>query len=297
MDFLSSLNGPIAQGLIWGLLAIGVYITYKVLDYADLTVDSSLCTGGAVAVMLMLGGVNPFVAVALAGVAGMIAGFITGTLHVAFGIPPILSGILTQIALYSINMRIMGGRSNQAISVDKFPLILSLRNLPQAILVGSIFCVAIIAFLYWFFGTEVGRAIRATGNNEKMARAQGINTNAKKVIGLMLSNGLVGIAGALLAQYQGNADVNMGRGAIVIGLASVIIGGVIFDKIFKNFALRLLAVVFGSILYYIIIDFALDLGLATSDLKLVSAIIVTIFLAAPYLGAKYFPKKKTEVLK
>ncbi len=282
---LRAMPGSIAQGLIWGLLAIGVYITYKILDYADLTVDGSLCTGGAVAVVMMVAGVNPYVALVFAGIAGMFTGLVTGIFHVSFGIPAILSGILTQLALYSVNMRIMG-KSNVAISVDKYDLILSLREIPNAIMVASIFCVIIIVVLYWFFGTEVGRAIRATGSNEKMARAQGINTNTMKVIGLMISNGLVGVAGALYAQYQGNADVNMGRGAIVIGLASVIIGGVIFDKLLKSFAGKLTGVVIGAILYYIVIALVLQLGLATTDLKLVSALIVAAFLAVPHIKAQ-----------
>ncbi len=282
---LRAMPGSVAQGLIWGLLAIGVYITYKILDYADLTVDGSLCTGGAVAVVMMVAGVNPYVALVFAGIAGMLTGLVTGIFHVAFGIPAILSGILTQLALYSINMRIMG-KSNVAISVDKYDLILSLREIPNAIMVAGIFCVVIIAVLYWFFGTEVGRAIRATGSNEKMARAQGINTNTMKVMGLMISNGLVGVAGALYAQYQGNADVNMGRGAIVIGLASVIIGGVIFDKLLKSFAGKLTGVVIGAILYYIVIALVLQLGLATTDLKLVSALIVAAFLAVPHIKAQ-----------
>ena len=286
---MKAVPGSVAQGLIWGLLAIGVYITYKVLDYADLTVDGSLCTGGAVAVMMMLAGYNPYIALVCAGIAGMLAGLVTGVFHVAFGIPAILSGILTQLGLYSVNMRIMG-KSNQAISVDKYNLILSLRDVPKAIFVAGIFCVVMIVLLYWFFGTELGRSIRATGNNEHMSRAQGINTKTTKVIGLMISNGMVGIAGALYAQYQGNADVNMGRGAIVIGLAAVIIGGVLFGKIFRNFAMRLVGVIFGAILYFVVITIVLQLGLETTDLKLVSALIVAAFLAVPYAKEQYFPK-------
>lgn len=289
MALMKALPGSVAQGLIWGLLAIGVYITYKVLDYADLTVDGSLCTGGAVAVMMMLGGYNPYVALICAAVAGMLAGLVTGVFHVAFGIPAILSGILTQLGLYSVNMRIMG-KSNQAISVDKYNLILSLRDIPKAVMVSAICCAVVIIILYWFFGTELGRGIRATGNNENMSRAQGINTKVMKVIGLMISNGLVGVAGALYAQYQGNADVNMGRGAIVIGLAAVIIGGVLFGKIFHNFAFRLVGVIFGAILYFVVITIVLQLGLETTDLKLVSALIVAAFLAVPYLKGQHFVK-------
>lgn len=286
MALMRALPGSIAQGLIWGVMAIGVYITYKVLDYADLTVDGSIATGGAVAVMMMLSGQNVYVALICATLAGMVAGLVTGLFHAAFGIPGILSGILTQLGLYSINMRIMG-KSNQAISVDKYDLILSLRDIPKAMMVSALFCVIVIGVLYWFFGTELGRAIRATGNNENMSRAQGINTMVMKVIGLMLSNGLVGLAGGLYAQYQGNADVNMGRGAIVIGLAAVIIGGVIFGKLFTNFALRLVSVVVGAILYFVVIAVVLWLGLETTDMKLISALIVAAFLAVPHLKGRY----------
>lgn len=285
MNLIQALPGSIAQGLIWGIMAIGVYITYKLLDYADLTVDGSIGTGGAVAVVLMLAGVNPYIALLCAALAGAVAGLVTGLFHTAFGIPPILSGILTQLGLYSVNMRIMGA-SNKAINVNQYDLILSLRDIPNAILISVVFVIATIAILYWFFGTEVGRAIRATGNNENMSRAQGINTNIMKVFGLVLSNALVGLAGGLYAQYQGNADVNMGRGAIVIGLAAVIIGGVLFGKIFHNFALRMCSVVFGAILYFVVIAVVLWLGLETTDLKLISALIVALFLAAPYLKGK-----------
>lgn len=286
MALFNALPGSVAQGLIWGIMAIGVYITFKILDFADLTVDGSIATGGAVAVMVMLSGHNVYVALIAATIAGMLSGMVTGLFHVALGIPGILAGILTQLGLYSVNMRIMG-KSNQAISVDNYNLILSLRNIPHAILVGVIFCAILIVFLYWYFGTEMGRGFRATGNNEKMARAQGINTNNMKIIGLMLSNGLVGLAGGLYAQYQGNADVNMGRGAIVIGLAAVIIGGVVFDKIFHNFALRLVGVVGGAILYFVVIAVVLWLGLETTDMKLISALIVALFLAVPHLKGKY----------
>ena len=290
LKFLNALPGPCAQGLIWGIMAIGVYITYKVLDYSDMTVDGSMATGGAVAVILMLRGVNPYLALLAAMAAGMLAGLVTGLFHTVCGIPAILSGILTQLGLYSVNMRILG-KSNQAISVDKFDLIVSLRYIPQAVLTGAIFCVVLIAVLYWFFGTEVGHSIRATGANPNMARAQGINTNTNKVLGLVLSNALVGLAGGLYAQYQGSADVNMGRGAIVIGLAAIIMSEVIFGRLFRNFALKLLAVVFGSILYFAIIALVLQLGLSTTDLKLFSALIVALFLAMPHVKARLFPQK------
>lgn len=291
MSLINALPGSIAQGLIWGIMAIGIYVTYKVLDYADLTVDGSIATGGAVAVMGILNGMNPYLALALAFLAGMLAGLVTGIFHTAFGIPSILSGILTQLGLYSVNMRILG-KSNQAVSVDAYSLIVSLRYIKEACLTAAIFCAVVIGVLYWFFGTELGAAVRATGCNERMARAQGISTSRQKVLGLMLSNGLVGMAGGLYAQYQGSADVNMGRGAIVIGLAAVIIGEVIFGKIFQNFALRMLAAVFGAIIYFIVIALVLQLGLSTNDLKLFSALIVALFLALPHLKGKYFEGRK-----
>lgn len=288
-SLINALPGSIAQGLIWGILAIGVYITFKVLDYADLTVDGSIATGGAVAVMCILNGKSPYVALLLAFGAGMLAGLVTGIFHTVFGIPAILSGILTQLGLYSINMRILG-KSNQAVSVDEFALNVSLRYIPESCINTGIFCLVAILLLYWFFGTELGAAVRATGCNERMAKAQGINTSAQKVLGLVLSNGLVGVSGALYAQYQGSADVNMGRGAIVIGLAAVIIGDVIFGKIFRNFALRMVASVIGAIIYFIAIAVVLQLGFSTNDLKLFSALIVAIFLAIPYLKSKNVKK-------
>lgn len=283
---LNALPGSIAQGVLMGIMAIGVYITYKVLDFADLTVDGSLCTGGAVAVMLIMKGVNPYVSLLAAFVAGMIAGLLTGFFHTVMGIPGILAGILSQLGLYSINMRIMG-KSNQAVSVDKYDLVVSLRFITPAIIVGMVFVVVMIGILYWFLGTEIGSAVRATGCNENMSRAQGINTNVGKIIGLVLSNGLVALSGALYAQYNGNADINMGRGAIVIGLASVIIGEVLFGKIFHNFALRLFSVVIGCVIYFAVIALVLQLGLSTTDLKLFSALIVAVFLAIPYWSGRY----------
>lgn len=287
MALLNALPGSVAQGLIWGIMAIGVYMTYKVLDFADLTVDGSIATGGATAVMLMLSGHNVCVALIGATIAGMLAGLATGIFHVAFGIPGILAGILTQLGLYSVNMRIMG-KSNQAISVDQYDLILSLRDIPNAITVGIIFCVVLIVLLYCFYGTEIGRVFRATGCNEIMARAQGTNTDYMKVLGLMISNGVVALAGGLYAQYQGNADVNMGRGAIVIGLAAVIIGEVVLGRLVNfNYMLRMAAVVVGAIIYFCVIAIVLWLGLETTDMKLISALIVAMFLAVPYLKGKY----------
>ena len=296
VKLLNALPGAVSQGVIWGIMAIGVYITYRILDVADLTVDGSIATGGAVAAMLIIGGCNVWVALAAAFVAGMLAGFVTGVFHTFMGIPAILSGILTQLALYSINLRIMGNKANVALSVNKYNLLVSSRNartlsLENPLLVLAIFTVALIAVLYWFFGTERGCSLRATGANANMARAQGINTNFDKVIGLMLSNGIVALAGGLLTQYQGFSDVGMGRGAIVIGLAAVIIGEVVFSKVFHNFGLKLLAVSLGAIIYYIVIQVVLWLGLNTNDLKLLTALVVAIFLATPYWKAKYFTKK------
>ena len=300
MNFLSallnSLPGAAAQGLIWGLMAIGVYITFRILDVADLTVDGSIATGGAAAVMLIRAGMNPWLALLCAFVCGMLAGFVSEMFHTKCGIPAILSGILTQLALYSINLRIMDSKANQAVGVDKYPLMVSQRfvrdlSLKNPLPVLILFTFAVIALLYWFFGTERGCAIRATGANQNMARAQGINTNANVVFGLMLSNGLVALSGALLAQFQGAADVNMGRGAIVIGLAAVIIGEVIFGKLFTNFGLKLLAVSIGAVIYYFVLQIVLQLGLNTNDLKLITALIVALFLAIPYWKGKMFHGK------
>lgn len=293
LEFLQSLPSPIAQGMIWGIMAIGVYITYKILDLADLTVDGTLGTGGAVLVVLTTNGTNIYLALLIAFIAGCLAGLATGILHTKFGIPAILAGILTQLALYSINLRIMSGRANVTISWRNFDLIVSSNMLQiwRTILVSGIFVVVIIAALYWFFGTEMGHSIRATGSNQNMARANGINTDTRKIIGLVISNGLVAISGGLLAQFSGSADINMGRGAIVIGLAAVIIGEVIFGKIFKNFALKLLAAVFGSVIYYIVIALVLKLGLDANDLKLFSAIVVALFLGAPHWKSKIANKR------
>lgn len=283
-----AMPGSVAQGLIWGIMALGVYLTYKILNFADLTVDGSLATGGAVAVMLILNGWPPAAALAVSFLAGVLAGLITAFLHTALGISDILAGILTQIALYSINLNIMG-KSNQAVSVDNYNLMVSLRYVPMSILITILFLVVIIAVMYWYFGTEQGFTIRATGCNPNMAKAQGINTNVAKVLALAISNGLVGLAGGLYAQYQGNADINMGRGAIVIGLAAVIIGEVLGEAIFRkhlNFIARLVFVVIGAIIYYLVICFVLWLKLPQENLKLFSAIVVAIFLAVPYLKGK-----------
>lgn len=295
MNLINALPGAAAQGLIWGIMAIGVYLTYRILDVADLTVDGTMCTGGAVCIMLMLNGCNVWVAMLAATGAGMLAGLVTGIFHTFMGIPAILAGILTQLSLYSVNLKIMG-KANQAVNVDKYDLLVSLRyikNVPiwqNTIVIVAIIIVVLIGVLYWFFGTELGSALRATGCNPNMSRAQGINTARNTVIGLMLSNGLVAFSSALLAQYQGFSDVNMGRGAIVIGLAAVIIGEAIFGKIFRNFALRLLGVALGSILYYLVLQTVIWLGIDTDLLKLLSAIVVAVFLAFPYWKGRYFAK-------
>lgn len=289
--FIAALPGAVAEGTIWGIMAIGVYITYRVLDLADLTVDGTLSTGGAVLAMCVIGGMDIKLAMVIAFIAGCLAGLATGIFHTGFGIPPILAGILTQLALYSVNLRILDNKANQTLSVMKYDLIVSLRDRNNAILVGGIFTVVLIAVLYWFFGTEMGHSIRATGNNEAMARANGINTNTRKIIGLVLSNGIVALAGALLTQYNGYADVNMGRGAIVTGLAAVIIGEVVFGKIFKNFAFRLLGAVFGGVIYKVVITLVLRLGLNANDLKLFSSLVVAIFLAMPYWKSKLLQKQ------
>ncbi|MBD5092844.1 MAG: ABC transporter permease [Subdoligranulum sp.] len=286
---LAAIPGATAQGLVWGVMALGVYVTYKLLDIADLTVDSSLCTGGAVSAVLILAGVHPLLTLVFSVLAGMLAGLITGFLHTQLRIPAILAGILTQLGLYSINLRIMGKSS---IALLRQPVIISLGNIPMALVIGALVAVLVVAFLYWFFGTELGCAIRATGDNRKMVRAQGVNTDRMKIIGLVISNGLVGLAGGLLAQYQGSANVNMGRGAIVIGLASVIIGEVIFGARF-NFAWQLGAIVAGSAIYQIVIAFVLQLGLSTEDLKLFSAVTVAVALSVPTLQKKF---RKTKVV-
>ena len=289
--------GAIAQGLIWGIMAIGVYITYKVLNYSDLTVDGTMATGGAVCIMLMMNGVNMYLALLCAVIAGMLAGLVTGLFHTVMGIPPILAGILTQLSLYSINLTIMGGKANQAVSISKYNLIVSSRyvrelSLQNPIVITLLVLAALIAVLYWFFGTELGCSLRATGANEAMSRAQGINTNLCKILGLMVANGIVALASAMYSHYQGFVDVNMGRGAIVIGLAAVIISNVIFGKLFRNFALKLFAVTLGAVIYYIVIQIVLWLCLNTNLLKLLSALIVALFLAIPFWKGKLHIRKK-----
>lgn len=289
-----ALPGACAQGLIWGIMAIGLYFTYRILDVSDLTVDGSFATGGAVCIVLMLNGWNVWLALLMAFIAGMLCGLVTGLLHTTFGIPAILAGILTQLALYSINLKIIG-KSNQSINVDKYDLLVSLRwvkkiALNNPLLTVALITIVLVAIFYWFFGTEMGCSIRATGSNLAMSRALGINTDKNKVLGIMVANALVATSGALLAQYQGFADVNMGRGAIVIGLASVIIGEAVFGKIFKNFALKLVSVSLGSVIYYIVVQVVITIGLDANLLKLLSAAVVAVFLAVPHLKSKYFAK-------
>lgn len=293
-QLFNALPGSVSQGLIWGIMAIGVYITYRILDVADLTVDGSFATGGAVAVVLILNGCNLWLAMLAAFVAGLLAGAITGLLHTLMGIPPILAGILTQLSLYSINLKIMG-KANQSVNVNQTDLLVSLRWVKDfafhnPLITIGVVLIVLIALLYWFFGTEMGCAVRATGSNLNMSRAQGINTNFNKVLGIMLSNGLVALSGAFLAQYQGFADVKMGQGAIVIGLAAVIIGEALFSRIFQNFALKLLSVVFGSVIYYIVVQAVITLGFDANLLKLLSAAIVAVFLAVPFWKTKYTQK-------
>lgn len=299
VSLFNALPGACAQGLVWGIMAIGVYITYKILDLADLTVDGTMCTGGAVCIAMMMTGHSVGFSMFCAFLAGVLAGLATGLLHTAMGIPAILAGILTQLSLYSVNLRILGGKANQAISLDKYDLLVSLRwirDVPfykNTIFVVAVAIILLVAVLYWFFGTELGCSIRATGSNQNMSRAQGINTDLTKILGLMLSNGIVALSSAFLAQYNGFVDINMGRGAIVVGLAAVIIGEVVFGRIHGNFAFRLVSVAAGAIIYYLVMQIVMWLGLlSTNDNKLLSAIIVAVFLAIPYLKGKYFTRLK-----
>lgn len=290
-QLINAMPGAIAQGLIWGIMAIGLYITYKVLDFADLTVDGSLCTGAAVCGILLINGVNVWVCMLVAFAAGMLAGAVTGLFHTLLGIPPILSGILTQLMLWSVNLKIMGG-ATIAFSSRNYSVVITQMELAQAILVAFGFCAVLIVLLYFFFGTEIGCALRATGNNEKMSNAQGIDVRFAKVLGLMLSNGLVALSGALLGQYQGSADINMGRGAIVIGLAAIIIGQSVVSAFGSNFALKLSGAALGGVIYYMVYTFVIWLGLDTDLLKMLSALVVAFFLGASYWKKTCFPNRK-----
>ena len=298
-SFINALPGAISQGLIWGIMAIGLYITYRILNLSDLTVDGSFCTGGVVCVMLMVNGWNVWAAMLGAALAGALTGLVTGFFHTKCGIPAILAGILTQLGLWSVNLAIMGMKANTALNVNNYKLLVSLRYLQEVnkgtrpfynhpIFVVGMVTAAVIGVMYWFFGTERGSSIRATGANENMARAQGINTNVNKVLGLALANALVAFSGALLCQYQSYAEINMGRGAIVIGLAAIIIGEVAFGRLFRNFALKLLSVSLGAIIYYIVIQAVISLLKIDSNyLKLISALIVAVFLATPYWRSRF----------
>ena len=296
LQWLNTLPGAAGQGLVWGLMAIGLYITYKILDIADLTVDGSICTGAAVCTVLLTSGVNIWIAMLCALIAGMLAGLVTGWLHTLFGIPAILAGILTQLMLWSVNLLVMGGRANIAITrlkyADKVIISSGSSDIYRTIVILAVFVSAIVALLYWFFGTEFGSSLRATGNNLEMSRAQGINTNMTKVFGLAISNGIVALAGALFAQQQGSADINMGKGAIVIGLAAIIVGEAMCPKLVTNFAIRLLCVVGGAIVYWFVFQTVVFIGLPSELLKMLSAIVVACFLGIPYLKRTYLSNKK-----
>ncbi len=295
LNYIQSLPGAVAQGIIWGIMAVGLYLTYKILDFADLTVDGSICTGAAVCAAMMTLGFSLPVAMICAFAAGLLAGFLTGLFHTFMGIPAILSGILTQLILWSVNLKIMGfalgktSAANLPLSARNFNTIVTMLDMNRSIIILEIFCVVIIGLLYWFFGTEYGSSLRATGANLNMSQAQGIDTSKTKIFGLVLSNGIVALSGALLAQYQGNADINMGKGAIVIGLAAIIIGEALFGWIARNnFALKLITVVLGGIVYFIVYSTVIYLGLDSNYLKMLSAIVVAVFLAVPYWKKKYF---------
>ena len=294
VDLLSSLPGAVAQGLVWGVMAIGVYITYKILDIADMTVDGSICTGAAVCTMLMLSGVNPWLAMLCAALVGAVAGALTGLLHILLGIPAILSGILTQMILWSVNLKILG-KANQALPARSNPVILSQMDIPSALIILGIIVAVLIAILYLFFGTELGCSIRATGCNQVMSRAQGIDTNMTTIIGLMLSNAVVAFAGSLLCQFQGYTDINMGRGAVVIGLAAVVIGHAIVKHISHNFAVKLIGVATGAVVYYIVYQVIIFVGLDSDMLKMFSAIVVALFLGVPNVRKKLLSTKKVNL--
>lgn len=305
--FLSSMPGAVAQGMIWGLMAIGLYISYKILDFADLSVDGSFTTGGAVFVVSVLNGVNIYAAMLFAFLAGCAAGFATGVFNTKFGIPPILAGILTQLGLYSVNLRIIGQdftpkgmdvKALESIPRGKFAPIISSMYTNRSLISLTVIVLLIIAVLYCFFDTELGHSVRATGSNKNMAKANGINIDLNTIIALVLSNGIVALSGAAFAQYQGSAEVSMGQGAIVIGLAAIIIGEVLFSKIFKNFALRLLGAGLGGVVYYIVIQTVVNVGFNTNDMKVLTALVVALFLGVPYWKSKVLKKNnKTKEVK
>lgn len=289
MSVLLAMQGAIGQGILWGMMALGVYITFRILDFADLTVDGSFATGGAVCAVCLSQGMDLLISLIMAILAGSVAGFVTGFLHTKCEIPAILAGILTQIGLYSINLRIMGRSNTPLLNADTiFKNVSEMTGLSTtwaSLLVGLVFTILIIGVLYWFFGTEIGSSIRATGNNEQMVRALGVNTNWTKILGLMLSNAMIAMSGALVTQSQGYADVKMGIGSIVIGLASIVIGEVIFGQK-GNFAFRLTSIVVGSVIYRMIVAIVLQMGMNTDDLKLLTAVLVAIALSIPVLANK-----------
>lgn len=295
MAFLNALPGAVSEGLIWGLMAIGVYISYKILDIADLTVDGSICTGGCVCAVMLSHGNSVFLSVLVAFIAGALTGAVTGLLHTALGIPSILSGILTQLMLYSVNLSILGGKSLIPIDPRANQLLVHMSNNNRSIVNAGITVAAVIVLLWLFFYTEFGLTLKSTGDNPDMSRAQGVNVSFNKVLGLALSNGIVALSGALLAQYKGSANINDGRGAIVIGLAAIFIGLSVSMKIKPNFVVSLIGVICGGIIYYVIYNFVILLGLKTNYLKMLSAIIVAVFLAVPYIKNTYFKKRRTAV--
>ena len=293
MAFLYALPGAVAEGLIWGLMAMGVYISYKILDIADLTVDGSICTGACVCAVMLAAGMPVWLSMLVALLAGAAAGIVTGLLHTALGIPSILAGILTQLMLYSVNLLILGGKSLVSIDPRATTLFVHMSNNPRSIVCAGILVAATIICLWLFFYTEIGLTLKSTGDNPHMSRAQGVNVNFNKVLGLAIANAIVALAGALLAQYKGSANINDGRGAIVIGLAAIFIGLSVSLKIKPNFVVSLIGVIGGGIIYYIVYNFVILLGLKTDYLKMLSAIIVALFLAVPYLKSQYFTKHKS----
>ena len=298
MSILLAMEGAISQGILWGLMTLGVYLTFRILNVADMTVDGSFAAGGAVTAILITKGMNPILSLLFVFITGLITGLATGLMNTKLKINILLASILSQIALYSINIRIMGKANTPLIGMPTM-----MRNLVDltggrltttqaSLIIGLVIVTLIIVAMYWFFGTEIGSAIRATGNNEHMVRALGVNTDTTKILGLMISNGMVALSGALVAQSQGYADVGMGTGTIVIGLASIIIGEVIFGQRF-GFWYVLLSAVFGSIIYRIIVAVVLQLGLKSTDLKLLTAVIVAAALSVPVVKAKIQRKRRS----
>ena len=298
MPILSAMEGAVSQGILWGLMTLGVYFTFRILNVADMTVDGSFATGGAITAVLICKGMNPVLTLIFVFITGTICGFVTGFMNTKLKINILLASILSQIALYSINIRIMG-KANTPLLGN--PTMMSqLKSLFDgkittttcSLIIGLVVIAIVIAICYWFFGTEYGSAIRATGSNENMVRAMGVNTDTTKIVGLMLSNGLVALSGAFVAQSQGYADVGMGTGTIVIGLASIIIGEVIFGSHF-GFWYTLISVVFGSVVYRIVIAVVLQLGLKSTDLKLLTALIVAISLSVPVFKSKIDKRRRS----